>query len=66
MTSSHKSVFNVVAFCDDDGFSLLIRFDEHVISTLQIGLEVDIIEDDDRSGEVKKKFGRMFKPEQNS
>ena len=41
-------VVDVVGCCDDDGFSLLILFDEHVTSSLQIGSEGDAIEDDNR------------------
>ena len=53
MMSSHKLVVDVVECCDDDGFYLLVRFDEHVISEFQIGSEGDVIENDNRSEGVK-------------
>ena len=53
MTSSGKLVVDVNERCDNDSFSLLIRFDEHVISSLQIGSEGSIIEDENRSEGVK-------------
>ena len=53
MTSSSNLVVDVVECCDDDGFSLFIRFDEHVTSSLQIGSEGDIIEVDNQNEDIK-------------